>query len=75
MLQLPVDWNYNSPWHLVFSYDCFFLPKDEPKWGVLRDDYMLGSQTMKDWDRNGSGSEENSTEPDEIDEGLTSDDD
>ena len=44
---------------------------EQPTWGVLRDDFMLGAD-MKDWDKEKDESDENE---DDEDSGLSSDSD
>eukprot|EP00057_Strongylocentrotus_purpuratus_P030763 XP_782650.2 PREDICTED: RRP15-like protein [Strongylocentrotus purpuratus] len=47
------------------------LSGDQPSWGVLRDDFMLGAG-MKDWDKEGS---EEDDDDEKNDSGLSSDSD
>lgn len=35
----------------VFTSYPDFILQDEPGWNALRDDFMMSSQTLKDWDK------------------------
>ena len=40
----------------MYMYICGRMLQEEPCWEALRDDYMMTSQTLKDWDKNSDDS-------------------
>ena len=40
----------------VHVYYCRRMLQEEPCWEALRDDYMMTSQTLKDWDKHSDDS-------------------
>lgn len=40
--------------------------QEEPTWSALRDDFVMGAQTMKDWDKEGEGSAADEEEEEDL---------
>ena len=40
----------------MYMYICGRMLQEEPCWEALRDDYMMTSQTLKDWDKHSDDS-------------------